>query len=231
MKKLRSIFVEKPASGRRLVIADIHGCSRTFKKLLKKLKFTTSDQLFLLGDAVNKGVNSSKVLDHIMKLRHTGHQVFFIRGNHEQIVLNSKNKTVAQRKRMLKSLNSLDLLEGKKIKESYFELLKSSYHFIELNEYFLVHAGFDHRENTFSNQRAMLEIRDFKYDEVLFKNKQLIIGHTPRSFEKIKNDVVKKKSILCIDNGCVNIQDEGQGKLLCLNMDTYKIHTQKYKES
>ncbi|MDC1450977.1 metallophosphoesterase [Vicingaceae bacterium] len=230
MKKLNSAFIEKPTAGRRLVISDIHGCSRTFKKLLKKIEITKNDQLFILGDAVNKGPNSRKVLNQILKLQQEDYQVFFIRGNHEQIILNCKKKTLGQRKRTLKSVNALELLEGKKIKPEFVALLKNSYHYIETNAHFLVHAGFNHEENTFSDMKAMLQTRNFQDSEKLCMGKQVIIGHTPSSIKKIKKDIEEQKSIICIDNGCVNINEVGQGRLLCLNLDTMKTHTQKYAE-
>jgi len=230
MKKLRTAFLEKPSKGRRLVISDIHGCSRTFKKLLNKVELTKQDQLFLLGDVINKGPHSAKVLNRIIKLQNDGYSVFFIRGNHEQIVLNCKKKTVGQRKRSLKSLSALELLDGKKIQANYFELLKGSYHFIETEKHFLVHAGFNTIQETFSDQHAMLQTRDFRYDTALFQGKQIIIGHTPSRLKKIKRNLELNKPVICIDNGCIHINEEGEGKLLCLNMDTNAIYTQKYVE-
>ncbi len=230
MKKLNSVFIENPTAGRRFVVSDIHGCIKTFKKLLKKIELTKNDQLFILGDAVNKGPNSSKVLNQILKLQQGDYQVFFIRGNHEQIILNCKKKTLAQRKRMLKSVNALELLEGKKIKEEFVELLKKSYHYIETDTHFLVHAGFNHQENTFLDIKAMLQTRNFQYREQLFKGKQVIIGHTPSSTKKIMKDIKRQKPIVCIDNGCINTNEVGQGNLLCLDLDTMKTHAQKYTE-
>ena len=230
MKKLRSAFIEKPIAGRRLVISDIHGCSRTFKKLLKKIELTKNDQLFILGDAVNKGPNSAKVLNQILILQQEGYQLFFIRGNHEQIILNCKKKTLGQRKRTLKSVNALKLLEGKKIKAEFLELIKKSYHYIETDSHFLVHAGFNNQEENFLDPKAMLQTRNFQYNNELCKGKQVIVGHTPSPFQKIKKDIKKKKSIVCIDNGCVNVNEEGQGSLLCLNLDTMQTHIQKYAE-
>ena len=231
MKKLRSAYVEKPIHGRRLVISDIHGCSKTFKKLLKQVELTKDDQLFILGDAINKGPHSDKVLNRILKLKAQGYSVFFLRGNHEQIILNTKNKALGQQKRILKSLKALNLLEGKTINPTYFELLKKSFHFIETDKHFLVHAGFNDKENTYLDKKAMLQIRSFEYDAILFKNKQIIVGHTPLKFEKIQKRINKKKSIICIDNGCVNYNIEGQGKLICFNLDENTIHTQSYCEA
>lgn len=230
MKKLRFVYVEKPPKGRRLVISDIHGCSRTFKKLLEKVGLTKEDQLFILGDAINKGPNSNKVLNRIINLQAKGFGVFYLRGNHEQIILNSKNKTVGQRKRILKSAEALNLLEGKVINPIYLELLKNSYHFIETENYFLVHAGFNEKENTFIDKKAMLQSRNLEYNKALFKNKKIIIGHTPQALEKIQKTISKEKRVICIDNGCVHFNTEGQGNLLCFNLDKNEVYRQKYCE-
>jgi serine/threonine protein phosphatase 1 len=230
MKKLHSAFIEKPVAGRRLVISDIHGCSKTFKKLLQKVELTPNDQLFILGDAVNKGPSSAKVLNRLLNLQQRGYQVFFIRGNHEQIILNCKKKTLGQRKRTLSNVNALDLLEGGKIKAAFSYLLKKSFHFIETESHFLVHAGFNSTENHFTDQKAMLQIRSFEYNQEIFKGKRIIIGHTPKSLQKIQKQIRQKKPVICIDNGCININEDGQGSLLCLDLDTLEICTQRYKE-
>ena len=42
-----SQFIPKPTKGRRLVVPDIHGCSKTLKELLQhKINLKLEDQLF-----------------------------------------------------------------------------------------------------------------------------------------------------------------------------------------
>lgn len=36
-------------------ISDIHGCLKTFKSLLKKISFSKSDELYILGDFIDRG--------------------------------------------------------------------------------------------------------------------------------------------------------------------------------
>lgn len=64
--------------GRTLIIGDVHGCRRELSELLDALAFSTTDELYLVGDLVNKGPDSRGVL----KLaRSVGAQV--VLGNHE----------------------------------------------------------------------------------------------------------------------------------------------------
>ncbi len=79
-----SKFVSKNGNGRQVVISDIHGCLDTFEALLNQIKLTENDQLFLLGDYINKGKNSKDVLDLVIKLQQNqykkGFQLFPLRG-------------------------------------------------------------------------------------------------------------------------------------------------------
>ena len=62
--------------GRRFVIPDIHGCYKSFKSLLDKIRLTKTDHLFLLGDYINRGPCSQLVLDLILDLLDSGYQIF-----------------------------------------------------------------------------------------------------------------------------------------------------------
>jgi serine/threonine protein phosphatase 1 len=61
--------VETNQNIRRFAIGDIHGCSRTFRKLIKKLNLSPDDEVYILGDMINRGKDSSGVLDYIIKLK------------------------------------------------------------------------------------------------------------------------------------------------------------------
>lgn len=63
----------------RYVISDIHGCYREYLALLKKINFSDSDYLYVLGDAVDKGSNPMDVLKDLMRRNN----VTFIIGNHD----------------------------------------------------------------------------------------------------------------------------------------------------
>ncbi len=61
MAQLIGIQIDKPASGRRLVIPDVHGCYHSLLALMEKIQVGPEDQLFFLGDYVNKGPHNRKV--------------------------------------------------------------------------------------------------------------------------------------------------------------------------
>jgi predicted phosphodiesterase len=50
-------------NGRLIIIGDIHGCHQEFADLLNQLAPVKGDRIILLGDLVNRGPDSLRVLD------------------------------------------------------------------------------------------------------------------------------------------------------------------------
>lgn len=65
------------------VISDIHGCYHEYIELLKKINFCDEDELYVLGDVVDRGPDPIKVLQDMM-LRAN---VYPILGNHDYMAL------------------------------------------------------------------------------------------------------------------------------------------------
>ena len=117
-------FVEKTISGRRFAIGDIHGCLKTLECLLiDRIKIKKKDQVFLLGDYINRGPDSFGVIELILKLKGNGYSIYPIRGNHEEMHINSGEKIFSD--------------EGE-------NLIKELPHYIKTEGYYLVHAGFNY---------------------------------------------------------------------------------------
>jgi len=63
------------------IIGDVQGCYNTLKQLLKKIDFNEDkDQLFFLGDVVNRGKKSLETLRFIYSLKENANMVL---GNHD----------------------------------------------------------------------------------------------------------------------------------------------------
>jgi serine/threonine protein phosphatase 1 len=215
---------------RQLVITDIHGCSKTFFKLLEKIGFTLQDKLFLLGDYIDKGKDSAGVLDLLLELIKKGYKIFPLRGNHEQRLLqNHHNEQVNDILILGKAKNLTDLY--RKILPKYYQFLIEMPYYYELKEFFLVHAGFNlQAPEPFLDYESMLWIRDFEVSEwqkqEIFKNKTIVFGHNPTPLGKIIEDINYKKSTICLDNGCVLKKNTFMGNLICLNLNNYEYTIQ-----
>ena len=65
-------------NGRIIAIGDIHGCHLEFAELLERLAPTPDDLLILVGDLVNRGPDSNRVIDLAIE-----HRAISLLGNHE----------------------------------------------------------------------------------------------------------------------------------------------------
>ncbi len=70
------------------VISDLHGQYRIFLNLLEKAGFSDEDKLYMLGDAVDRGSDSMKILHHVMRAPNMD----FLLGNHEMMMLSTVPK-------------------------------------------------------------------------------------------------------------------------------------------
>jgi serine/threonine protein phosphatase 1 len=69
--------------GRLIAIGDIHGCHEEFEDLLRKLKPGSHDRIILLGDLINRGPDSARVIALARE-----HATLSLLGNHELRLLN-----------------------------------------------------------------------------------------------------------------------------------------------
>ena len=61
------------------LISDVHGRYEEFVRLLRKVRFRKTDQLYVLGDVIDRGENNLKMLD-FCRLEEN---VTLLKGNHE----------------------------------------------------------------------------------------------------------------------------------------------------
>ncbi len=69
-------------------MGDIHGCDVALDALLDRLALTADDTLVVLGDAVDRGPNTRRVVERLMQAASTC-RLIFILGNHEEMMLDA----------------------------------------------------------------------------------------------------------------------------------------------
>ena len=67
------------------VMSDIHGCSAQYHRMLKKIGFSDSDQLYIIGDVVDRGRDGIELLMEIKQQKN----IVMMMGNHEMMMLNA----------------------------------------------------------------------------------------------------------------------------------------------
>lgn len=120
-------------NGRTIAIGDIHGCHEEFMALLGRLQITPADTLILLGDLINRGPSSRKVLDIARSLN-----AIFLLGNHELRLLEHRR---SGGKTKLRESDTATLNILKKSDWAFLESMQLTHYSAEHDTVF-VHGGF-----------------------------------------------------------------------------------------
>lgn len=210
------------------VISDIHGCYDEYREALEKINFQDCDLLYVLGDCIDRGYASVKVLKDMMYRPN----VIPIVGNHEYMALDvlkdlcveitAKNaETLLDAEMLLKYADWMKNGGDRTIQEfralpmdEKLEILDylgdfSLYEEVSLSgrNYLLVHGGLEpFREGMdvedFSVAQLLFSKAD--YDRMYFSDRFTVTGHTPTiSQPGNKGTVIKRNNHIAIDCGCV----------------------------
>jgi serine/threonine protein phosphatase 1 len=213
----------------RWVIPDIHGCNKTFRKLVNEMiKLKEDDLLITLGDYIDRGPNSKGVLDFLIELKEKTNLVGLM-GNHEEfMMLSLNNKDVEKEWNLGGGISTKISFNNGIIPDKYYEFISNLYTHCCLDNYIFVHAGLD-----FTLDDIMKTDSDTKLwgrmgtiiPEKL-NGKTLITGHTITELTTIKKNI-ETKCWINLDNGCFqgvsNYRSYHVGNLLAYNLDTKEL--------
>jgi serine/threonine protein phosphatase 1 len=215
---------------RRFVIPDIHGCDETFSTLLNDvIRLQPTDELYLLGDFIDRGPRSKGVLDSILRLRRDGFSVHALRGNHEEMLLRSNDSLSSFELWMTNggktTLNSFNVESAYEIPHHYRNFLVSLPNYIVLDDFILVHAcmNFD-IPDPFADPEAMLWARSCEVKRELLGGRRLVCGHTPVSRDAVRQSLATDRIML--DNGCVYKGNARLGSLAALELNSMSLYFQ-----
>jgi serine/threonine protein phosphatase 1 len=215
----------------RYATTDLHGCLHTFRRLVEdKLRLTPADELYLLGDYVNKGPDSKGVLDYLMHLQAHGYQVHCLRGNHDHALLaEARHRSrwgwlgLAGRQ---PTLRSFGVRHAADIPPQYLAWLDALPYEIELPDFLLVHAGYNFAlppAEMRQDYATMLTIKKFVFDASRLGGKRLLHGHVPRSAAQVRTQAAKRPGALGLDSGCVYRHNADFARLTAFNLDTWEL--------
>jgi predicted MPP superfamily phosphohydrolase len=112
---------------RHIVIGDVHGCIDELNDLIQKIEFQANDQLYFIGDLIDRGPDSAGVIKKIKTLA-SKYSLILILGNHEEKFLrylhhSSANKSIVAQ---MKGTERFDALNSR-LDQSDIEFLKSAF--------------------------------------------------------------------------------------------------------
>jgi len=213
---------------KRYVIGDIHGCINTLKKMIQDaLHITKADEIFLLGDYIDRGPDSKAVIDYIMLMQESGYSVHCLMGNHEKLLLDalesSANESIWAYNGSYQTLKSFGISSSSQLKSKYVNFLNTLHYYFELDDFIIVHAGLNfNTPDPLSDTNAMLWIRDENVDISKIKNRKIVCGHTPLPLNRIRQTLNTDKIML--DGGCVyHNKHNGLGKLVALELNSMAL--------
>lgn len=193
-----------------IVIGDVHGCYNELKELITTLEVEQeykkgTDKLVFLGDYIDRGENSRKVIEFIRNLQEENDNVIALMGNHEDMLLNyldgkDDSWTWNGHKKTMDSYKGFQ-----KQFDNDVEWMRNLPVYHEDDNFVYVHAGVDASEvmeeqDTFT----LLWVREpFIYDSKEYY-KKVVFGHTPTA--NLSGDwkpVRTWANNIGIDTGCV----------------------------
>ena len=197
---------EVPVGMRVYAIGDIHGRLDLLKNLLAQIladnrhRSPADTQIIFLGDFVDRGPDSSGVLEMLRLLSQTGLNMRFIAGNHEEVMLDALENPTAELTRFFYRIGGRETLISYGISEEemdaldyeqlaarmvqvvpqdHVEFLRSMESCIVIGDYAFVHAGVSpHIPLAQQQLKALRWIRDdfLNFDGPL--EKTIVYGHT-----------------------------------------------------
>ena len=215
------------------VISDIHGMYKEFIAMLELIKFNKEDELYIIGDIIDRGPQPIDLLEYIV----AHNNIHLIKGNHEEMLLewyyygnyywisnNGGDTTYRQLQdyQMHSNINYLDAVV------QYINRLPL-YKILEINEkkYILVHSALDILDDIkdmsveelirIQDKNYMLWNREHIENVKTFKDYTIIHGHTPVQLIDKNNTgtIITKQGNIYIDCGACFTN----GKLGCLRLD------------
>lgn len=224
------------------VMSDIHGEYEKYKKMLELIKLSDDDDLYILGDVVDRGPQPIAVLKDMMSRAN----VFPIYGNHDLLALamlkklsleiTEENYAKVLDEEMLEAIQDWQENGGTETIRDFRTLSPSERadildylsdfsmcETVEVGEniFILVHAGLGNfrkgkKLSEYTLEELVLDRNDpdIKYfdDDHIF----IVTGHTPTQCITGKAEIYKSHNNICIDCGAF----DPQGKLACLCLDT-----------
>ncbi len=167
---------------RQIIIGDVHGHYSGLIALTDLLELNPEDQLYFLGDLIDRGPQSAQVIEFVRS-----HDFPCLRGNHEEMLMESfPNNQVHQG-----SFKAWLYSGGSSTLDSYggdttrliedVQWLRTLPLYLDLGDIWLVHAGVNPcraLEQQSSHEFCWIRDEFHFYPKPFFINKTIITGHT-----------------------------------------------------
>lgn len=217
-------------SNRRLIIGDVHGHYDGMITLLEQLDPGSEDQVYFLGDLMDRGPKSAQVVEFVKNSPY-----HCLMGNHEQLMLNALpevGKNTQAWQAWLYSGGYATISSYQKagiMPREHLEWMRSLPMFLDLGDIWLVHAGI-HPYLSLSQQTeaefCWIRREFHNIPKPYFTDKLIIVGHTITfTFNGIEpGSLVRGQGWLGIDTGVYHAKSGWLTGLDITNNKVYQVN-------
>jgi serine/threonine protein phosphatase 1 len=214
------------SSGRTIAVGDIHGCAQALERLLAVVELTSQDTIVFLGDYVDRGPNSKRVMEIMIELNEQFHVIPLL-GNHEIMMLDAAKESVMRDLWRLQfgGQQTLESYGGDlaNIPTEHLDFMRQCLPFYETDDHLFVHANYLPGSPLVDQEaqiRYWTHLLDFQPGPHK-SGKRVIVGHTPQTH----GNILDFGHLVCIDTYCF-----GGGNLTALDVSTNEIWQAKENE-
>nr|WP_271876521.1 metallophosphoesterase [Rhodopirellula sp.] len=172
--------------------------------LLDYLNPGVNDIVITLGDYIDRGNDSKRVIDRLLRLAQTTNW-YGILGNHEQMMLNVLSGQMKPKPWL--DYGGRETLASYGVKrpngflpKSHEDFVSQLHDYIELDEFFLTHASYDPAAPIDQQSAEALRWQHLEKEipKPHFSGKTAIVGHTAN----LDGEVVDFGHLICLDTFC-----------------------------
>ena len=210
---------------RMIAVGDIHGCAHALERLLAAIELTPQDTIVFLGDYMDRGPNSKRVLEIVIELSEQ-FQVIPLLGNHEIMMLDAVKESITRD--LWLQFGGQQTIESyggdfTNIPTEHLDFMRQCLPFYETEDHLFVHANYLPGSPLAGQEdqiRYWTHLSDFLPGPHK-SGKRVIVGHTPQTH----GGILDFGHLVCIDTYCF-----GGGNLTALDIFTNKIWQVKENE-
>lgn len=212
-----------------IVIGDVHGHYEALIKLLEALALGDDDEVYFVGDLIDRGPESARVVDFVIK---QGYHCLL--GNHEQMMLDAVGGGHISPQLLQAWLHSggYPTLESynHQIPEDHLKWMQRLPLYFDLGDYWIVHAGVDPSlpiVEQGEDQFCWIREGFHQHPEPYFSDKQIITGHTITfTFPNIEpGKIVSGPGWIDIDTGAYHPRSGWLTALELNQQEVIQVHT------
>jgi len=174
------MIYKNETSQRRIIIGDVHGHYDGLMILLEAIAPGSNDQVYFLGDLIDRGPQSAQVVDFVQRSSY-----HCLLGNHEQMLLDALTKSVSSQMQQAWLYNggyaTVTSYKEATIPQEHLEWMLRLPTHLDLGDIWLAHAGVDPRielEKQTAEQLCWVRDEFHSMQQPYFPDKLIVVGHT-----------------------------------------------------